>query len=110
MSKRLITKKQEEIFKLCHHDFEGLSQTEAAERLGITQSAVLQALACVEKVLPQFFPILTKQEAQIYHYYMAEGWEVDEISEYTGLTHNAVYLSNGGVISSHPLAPSVGFS
>lgn len=84
MTKRLITKKQEKALRLCHQDFEGLDQAEAAKQMGISQQAISNLLTAVEKILPQYFPILTKLEAEIYHYYMVEGWEVSEIAEYLG--------------------------
>jgi len=71
--KRSITKKQEQALQLCHQDFGGLEQIEAAERMNISQQAISKLLAVVKKVLPQYFPIITKLEAQIYHYYMVEG-------------------------------------
>ena len=91
MVKRLVTKRQEQALRLCHQDFGGLEQIEAAKRMGISQRAVCYLLTAVEKVLPQYFPIITKLEAQIYHYYMVEGWEVDEISEYTKSLPDTIY-------------------
>lgn len=91
MGKRLITEKQEMALRLCHQDFEGLSQTEAAEQMGITPCALSKLLARVKEVLPQYFPIITKHEAKIYHYYMVEGWEVNEIAEYLSQSENAIY-------------------
>jgi len=88
---RLITEKQEQIFRTCHHYFGGLTQAETAEKLNMSQSAISDALKQVEKVMPQFFPILTKLEVQCYHFYCAEGWSVDEIAEHFGLTPNSVY-------------------
>ena len=89
--KRLITKRQEQALKLCHHDFEGLEQVEAAKRMGITQPAIVKLLAHIKKVALQLFPILTQQEAKIYHYYMVEGWNVNEIAEYTDLSPDTIY-------------------
>lgn len=93
MCKRLITPRQEKALRLCHQDFEGLSETEAAKRMSISQQAINKLLAAVEKVLPQYFPILTKQEAERYHLYMNEGWSVDEIAEHFGLTPRSVYYA-----------------
>lgn len=93
MTKRLITQRQETVLKLCHQDFLGLSQIEAAKRMGISPSAVSRLLARLKKN-PRFqvyFPILTKAEAERYHYYMVEGWSIDEIIERFGLTSNSVY-------------------
>lgn len=91
MAKRLITKKQEQALRLCHQNFEGLPQEEAAKRMGISQQAISKLLTTVEKVMPQYFPILTKQEAERYHLYMNEGWSVDEIAEHFGLTPDSIY-------------------
>ena len=91
MGKRLITERQEQILRLVHHDFDGLSQTEAAKKLGVSQSVISDVLKRVEEVLPHFFPILTKLEARIYHLYMIEGWGIDELAEHLGLTLNSIY-------------------
>lgn len=91
MAKRLITKKQEQALRLCHHDFEGLAQKEAAKQMGISRRAVCYLLVAVEKVLPQYFPILTKLEAKCYHYYMIEGWNVSDIVEYMDKSQNMIY-------------------
>jgi len=91
LEKRLITERQEQALKLCHHDFKGLTQEEAAKVMGISKSNICELLAHVKKAAPQLFPILTKQEAKTYHYYMVEGWEVGEIAEYTELSPETVY-------------------
>lgn len=89
--RRLITEKQEQALRLCHHGFQGLSQTEAAKRMNVSQSTLSDLLAKVKKILPNYFPILTKLEAQCYHYYVIEGWDIEEIAEHFGLTPNSVY-------------------
>lgn len=91
MNKRLITPQQETVLKFCHHDFKGLSQSETAKRLSISQSTVSKILKQIEKVMPQFFPILTKLEIKCYHLFMIEGWPIDEIAEHFELTSNSVY-------------------
>ena len=89
--KRAITKKQEQIFRTCHHDFDGLSQTEAAKKLGISQSVISDALKRVEEAFPHFFPILTKLEAERHHLYCVEGWSVEEIAEHFEVTPDSIY-------------------
>lgn len=89
--KRLITEQQEQILRACHCDFDGLTQAEAADKLGISQSTISNALKHIEEVMPDFFPILTKLEAQTYHLFMSEGWNVDEIAEYLDQSANAIY-------------------
>jgi predicted DNA-binding protein YlxM (UPF0122 family) len=93
MDKRIITKRQEQALRLCHQDFGGLEQAEAARQMGISQQAISQLLTRVEEVLPQYFPILTKIEAKRYHLYMIEGWSVNEIAEHFGLTSRSVQLA-----------------
>lgn len=88
--KRLITKRQEQILRLVHHDFDGLSQADAARRLGISRSAVSSALKHIKKVLPDYFPLLSKVEMERYHLYM-EGWSVNEIAEHFGLIPGSIY-------------------
>lgn len=88
---RLITEKQEQILRLVHHDFEGLSQAEAAKKLNISQAAISDALVRIEKVMPQIFPILTKLEVERYHLYCIEGWSIKDIAEHFGLTPDSIY-------------------
>ena len=87
----MITGKQEQALRLCHHDFEGLTQKEAAKKMNISHQAISELLAHVKKAIPDCFPILTKLEAQVYHYYMVEGWEVDEIAEYMEKSRETIY-------------------
>ena len=94
--KRLITEKQKRALRLCHHDFDGLSQEKAAEKLGISQAAISKRLKAVEKALPQYFPLLTKLEYKCYNLYMNEGWSVPDIAEYLRKTESAVYKSLDG--------------
>ncbi|KKN19135.1 hypothetical protein LCGC14_0948910 [marine sediment metagenome] len=89
--KRAITKRQEQILRLVHHDFDGLSQTEAAVKLGVNQSVISDALKRVEKAFPHFFPILTRLEAERHHLYCVEGWSVEEIAEHFEVTPDSIY-------------------
>jgi len=95
-NKRLITKRQEQALRFCDQDFEGLTQEEAAEKMGVSHQAVSCLLAAVEKVLPDYFPILTKLEARAYHYYMVEGWEVNDIAEHIEKSPDAIYKALQG--------------
>jgi len=61
--------------------------------MNISQRAVCKLLTAVEKVLPDYFPILTKLEARIYHYYMTEGWSVSDIAEYTKKSQRTIQLT-----------------
>ena len=90
MPKSLLTKNQEKVLRLCHHSFKGLTQIEAAIELNVCRQAINQTLIRIKKKLPKFFPILTKQEAKLYNYYIAEGWGMKQIIETTKLSENAV--------------------
>jgi len=83
--------RQEQIFRLVHHDFGGLSQTGAAQQLGISQSAISNALAKCQKVMPQMFPILTKLELSCYKLHIGKKWEIDAIAKYLDRSENTVY-------------------
>jgi len=89
--KRKITEQEEQILRACHHDFGSMTQQEASQHLNIPQQTISDVLKRLEKIVPQFFPILTKLEAKCYHCWMIEGWEIPEIAEYTGQSENAVY-------------------
>jgi len=91
--KRKITKRQEQALRLVHHDFIGLSRTEAAKKMNIGISALNKLLAAVKKVLPQFFPLLSKIEMKCYHLYAAEGWSVSEIANHLGKSQTTIYES-----------------
>lgn len=91
--KRILTKKQEKALRLCHHDFSGLIQEEAAKIMGIDRKNISKLLNRVKKVFPLMFPIITKQEAMIYFYYQKMGWKVSEIAECMGLSERMVYFS-----------------
>jgi len=93
MTKRLITSRQEKAFRLCRHEFEGLTLAEAAERMGTTCQSVSKLLAQVKKVMPQFFPILSKQEAKCYHYLTVEGLSPKDIARTLEISVKAVYLT-----------------
>jgi predicted DNA-binding protein YlxM (UPF0122 family) len=90
-TKRTITEKQEEALRLCHHDFEGLTEIEAAARMGISQQAISKLLNKVKEIAPQFFPILTKLQAECYHHSTCDGWSPLEIAKYMYRSKWSVY-------------------
>lgn len=76
----IITERQLQALKLCHHDFEGLTMTEAAMRMGISTVAVCKLLARVKEKIPQYFPLMTKLEVKCYHHLTVDGWPIHEIA------------------------------
>jgi len=87
---RVMTEKQKQALRLCHHDFEGLTREEAAEKMGITSRAIGFLLEAAEKAAPQLFPILTKSENEIYKLY-DENISVEEIAILIQKSPDAVY-------------------
>ena len=65
MTKRNLSKLEEEVIRLCHHDFGGLSIKEAAKKTYRHLGTVKLVLKRVEKKCPQLFPILTPQHRAI---------------------------------------------
>lgn len=83
---RCITTSEEAAYRLCHHDFYGLTQQDAATVLGIKQSAVAQRLASLKDKAPQLFPILSQKVALVYHCFTADNMPVKQIAEKLKLT------------------------
>ncbi len=77
--KRTISKFDEHVLRLVHHDFQGMTQKEAAFCLDVSQQTVNRAIARLKKLAPQFFPILTKHQKFV-HYCITE----------RGMTHESI--------------------
>ena len=88
--KRHITKEQEDAFRLRHHDFEGLTEEQAADELCISVRAVRGRLTRMRKVAPQLFPILSRENAKIWRLWNDLGHTCAEIAECIGLTEGAI--------------------
>ncbi|MCP5019624.1 MAG: hypothetical protein GY938_30725 [Ketobacter sp.] len=56
--KRNLTKKEEQVLRLHHHDFGGLSIDDTATEMGVGRDTVVEHLRCIKKKTPQLFPIL----------------------------------------------------
>jgi len=68
-----LTPKQIKVYKLCSSDFEGLSQAEAAKRLGISQQRISQIMGTIKKKCPSLFPVYVKQPDTVRFYdYMSD--------------------------------------
>jgi len=87
--KRLISEKDEKIFRACHHDFNGLSVKQAAEKLGLTVSTVQYALRKMAKKIPSMFPILTPRQKHIYDL-LDGGMDIEQVAELTGTTESTI--------------------
>ncbi len=88
--KRLMAKKQEQVYRLRHHDFEGLSTKETAERLKISESSVYRILHGLKKKFPQLFPILNPRQAAIHLYITDCGFTHSEIADIMNISVKTV--------------------
>ena len=87
---RRITHRQEQIYRLRHHDFTGLTTKQVAGMLGITTHSVARHMWEMQKVAPQLFPILTRQQADIYHMFVNVGMEQKIIAGILGISKSCV--------------------
>jgi len=88
--KRLITHRQEQIFRMRHHDFGGLTTKQVAIMLGITTTTVARHMREMQIIAPQLFPILTQRQALIYRLYVEMGLSLDDIGTALGITKSCV--------------------
>ena len=63
--KHILTKKEQQAYRLCHQDFAGLITKEAGKRMGVSQRRIQQLLQGVKQKAPQLFPILTARQVCI---------------------------------------------
>lgn len=78
--RRLFSKRQEVVLRLCHHDHFGLSLADAADTLNTTVQSVCDTLSRVRAVAPQLFPILTPQQAEIYEMFVSRNMPCRDIA------------------------------
>jgi predicted DNA-binding protein (UPF0251 family) len=90
LGKRRISKKMEEVYRLRHHDFEGLSEADAARAMNMKPDAVRRLMWEMCKIAPQLFPILAPAQARIWHLWHHEGMSISMIGEIMELSNNAV--------------------
>ena len=83
---RHITHRQEQIYRMRHHDFAGLTTKQVANRLGVTPKCINSHMRKMQKIAPQLFPILTPRQMDIYVLREVMGMTHSEIGEYLGVT------------------------
>lgn len=87
---RHITERQEQIYRMRHHDFGSMTTGQVATILGITTHSVARHMWEMQKVAPQLFPILTKQQADVYHMFVNVGLEQKAIAKMLGMNKNHI--------------------
>ena len=87
---RKITKKQEQVYRLVHPSFGGLSYTQTAVKMRITEDAVYKLLARMKEVAPQLFPILSLEHAEIWNLWQDAGLTCRDIASLKGTTERSI--------------------
>ena len=88
--KRLMSKLEERIFRLRHHDFAALSTKETAARLKISERNVQHTLWSLKKRFPHLFPILTQRQVFIKRCIADEGLNHKQIAILTGVSEATI--------------------
>ena len=83
---RLITEYQEQIYRMRHHDFGGMSTKQVAVKLGVTPKCINSHMRRMQKIAPQLFPILTKRQMDVYILREVMGMTYVEINKYLGIS------------------------
>lgn len=83
---RLITEYQEQIYRMRHHDFGGMTTKQVAALLGVTPKCINSHMYKMRKIAPQLFPILTPRQMDVYILREMMGMTYIEIGKYLGIT------------------------
>ena len=94
--KNRLTKKQTEAYLLRSGEFQGLSRTDSAKAMGVTERAFNLLLERAEKKCPHIFPMLTKQEANVLGM-LDLGWVNYDIANELGVSLDRVSQIKGAL-------------
>ena len=89
-SDRIISLDEESVYRLCHHDFGGLTTQDAAFLIGMSTRRINQLLESLEQKAPQLFPILTKKQVEIRDYINERGLNYGQIAHILGISINTI--------------------
>lgn len=84
-----ITKDEETAYRLCHHNFAGLTIQAAANVMDTSVKEIRLLLKTLENKAPQLFPILGRRQAEIWGLYES-GWSETSIAEKLELSDSTV--------------------
>jgi predicted DNA-binding protein (UPF0251 family) len=89
-SLRNMTIFEEQVLRACHHDFDCLTQEEAAVKLNVSPSKISRTLNELEeraktcKPIAVMFPILTEQQFKVYDCIVGRGLSTADTAEALG--------------------------
>lgn len=103
-----ITEQEEQVYRLRHHDFEGLTTQETAKKMKFSPRKIRQLLKSLKQKAPQLFPILTHRQHLIYELYINTGLSQHKIAKYLGTTQSNIWailnrLKKKGMLFLKPL-------
>lgn len=78
---RVITEFEELVLRMCHHQFDALSQAEAATKLVVSEATIYRTLQEIESKVPTMFPILTRKQYEVYTCVATRGLSLRETAE-----------------------------
>ncbi len=87
---RILTVKEEQAIRLCHHSFVGAPTKEAAQIMGISQRRIQQILKNAKLKAPQMFPILTKRQAEVRTLINDSGLTFEQVAKVLDISANTV--------------------
>ena len=87
----MITEQEQQVYRCRHHEFEGLTEEETAERMGISKRRIRQLLESLQHKAPQLFPILTRHQFLVYDFYVGKGLSQDEIAKLLDTHQQDIY-------------------
>ena len=85
--KRNLSEFEESVIRLIHHEFEGLTQVEAAERLGVNEASISRTVTgIIERAkhcrpIRILLPFLSKQQYAVYRCTVKQGMTNAEAAE-----------------------------
>ncbi len=84
--KRLITERQEQIYRMRHHDFGGMTTEQVAAIFNVTPKCINSHMRQMKKIAPQLFPILTERQMDVYVLREVIGMTHPEVEKYLGMS------------------------
>lgn len=104
-----LSGKQIEVITLCSGELGGLTAAETAKKLNISVQAVNERLRTAEQTVPQLFPLINRQEADVLAL-LNIGWSNSAIGKQLGLldytvskTIKALQDKGRGIADSSPI-------
>jgi len=87
---KLITEQEQRAYRLCHHEFEGLTVEQAAKVMKVHVATIYRLLDSLKQKTPQLFPILSQYQWTVYKMFVDEGLPQHRIAEKFGVTREDI--------------------